>query len=154
MIVGVGTDLVATARVRDILARYGDRFINRVFAVEERLKTIERPLALSQGPMEGMGPRVKPEDLYTEAAHYAKRWAAKEAVAKALGTGIRAGVYLRDIVVIKDARGAPMIDLRGGAGAVLQARAEGKRVQIYVSLSDDAGLALAFVVIEVDQAKC
>jgi holo-[acyl-carrier protein] synthase len=92
--------------------------------------------------------RIKSEGLGQVAAHYAKRWAAKEAVAKALGLGISSGVYLRDIVVIKDAHGAPMIDLRGGAARALQDKANGALARIHVSLSDDAGLALAFVVIE------
>jgi holo-[acyl-carrier protein] synthase len=134
MIIGVGTDLVKVDRIAAVIARHGDRFINRCFAVEERWGNPKDRCHL--------GLR---RDNTLLAAHYAKRWAAKEAVAKALGLGIDAGVYLRDIVVVKDDRGAPRIELRGGAAGVLT----GRDIKIHLSLSDDAGIALAFVVIEV-----
>jgi holo-[acyl-carrier protein] synthase len=124
MIVGIGTDVVAIDRIKSVLAEHGERFIERVFATEERI--------------------TRDDDV---AAHYAKRWAAKEATAKALGLGIDQGVYLRDIVVVKGENGAPTLHLRHGAAAALAARA-GDQVHIHLSLSDDAGLALAFVVIE------
>ena len=144
MIIGIGTDLVDIARVADVLKRHGDRFVNRVFATEEREDADHA---------EGLP------------AHYAKRWAAKEAAAKALGLGIDQGVYLRDIVVVRGPNGAPTLDLRGGAAEALQKRCrpgEGRdpdqardsglrrndNIRVHVSLSDDAGLALAFVVIE------
>ncbi len=123
MILGVGTDLVSIDRIVAVIERYGDRFIDRCFAVEEQV----------------------PDH---NAAHYAKRWAAKEAVAKAMGLGIDAGVYLRDIVVIKDPRGAPRIELRNGAARLLAERGGGGALQVHLSLSDDGGFALAFVVIE------
>lgn len=136
MIVGIGTDLVSIDRIAGVLARHGDRFIRRVFAAEEHYSP-----SPFQGK-DGMGDN--------QCAHYAKRWAAKEAVAKALGVGIDDGVYLRDIVVLRDARGAPRIDLRGGAAAALQKRTGGKDARVHISLSDDAGFALAFVVVEAD----
>lgn len=126
MIIGVGTDLVAIDRVAGVLAQHGQRFINRVFADDEQ--------------------KYAPHDADAP-AHYAKRWAAKEALSKALGVGINAGVYLRDIVVTRGPQGAPHLTLRGGAAAFLASRAGGN-ARLHLSLSDDAGLALAFVVIE------
>ena len=176
MIIGVGTDLVSIDRMAVVLARHGDRFINRCFAVEEQwtsTRSAQNPSA-SPGlsptpalPLAGGGDRAV---LADRAAHYAKRWAAKEAVAKALGLGIDAGVYLRDIVVLRDARGAPHIECRNGAARVLQERchlgtsplfpppfrggqggdvARDDRIRVHLSLSDDGGMALAFVVVEV-----
>ncbi len=145
MIIGIGTDLVSIDRIAAVITRHGDRFINRCFAGEEQISPVAPAKAgasISQDSISrDLGQRLDDTLL---AAHYAKRWAAKEAAAKALGLGIDAGVYLRDIVVLKDARGAPRIELRGGAAAVLT----GRDIKIHLSLSDDAGFALAFVVIE------
>jgi holo-[acyl-carrier protein] synthase len=187
MIIGVGTDLVSIDRIAAVLARHGDRFIRRVFAEEEHYSP--SPCQGESGvgdiqhaphpPAHARGPLPLPQGE-RGAAHYAKRWAAKEAVAKALGVGIDDGVYLRDIVVLRDERGAPRVTLRGGAAAALRARChpgrstEGAKtrdlfqaqermkvparapaglgrddtVSIHLSLSDDAGFALAFVVVE------
>ncbi len=141
MIIGIGTDLVSIDRIAAVIARHGDRFINRCFAGEEQYKYTQFLSSILTLPLEGGGDSA---NLLVRAAHYAKRWAAKEAVAKALGVGIDAGVYLRDIVVLKDARGAPRIELRDGAATMLT----GRDIKIHLSLSDDAGFALAFVVIE------
>lgn len=128
MIIGIGTDLTDIARIHASLDRFGDRFITRVFAPEERLYNAHDERA---------------------PAHYAKRFAAKEAVSKALSSGIADGVYLNDIVVIKNQKGAPTLDIRGGAANVLAARTAGAAATIHLSLSDDGGFALAFVVIDV-----
>lgn len=132
MILGVGTDLASIARISDILNDHGDRFTQRCFAEEERNK-VEKA---AQG------------NLDARAAGYAKRWAAKEACAKALGLGIREEVFLKDIVVINDADGRPSLLLRGGAKDRLTAiTPKGMTSHIHVSLSDEPPLAVAFVVI-------
>lgn len=127
MIIGIGTDLVNIARIAGILRTYGDRFITRVFAPTEQVFAADDPLA---------------------PAHYAKRFAAKEAAAKAMGIGIDGGVYLRDLIVEKSETGAPVLHLAGGAAARAAALNHGRPPQIHLSLSDDGGFALAFVVIE------
>jgi holo-[acyl-carrier protein] synthase len=132
MILGVGTDLASIERISDILKDHGDRFIQRCFAEEERNK-VEKA---SQG------------DLGARAAGYAKRWAAKEACAKALGLGIREEIFLKDIVVINDADGRPSLLLNGGAKDRLTAiTPKGMTSHIHVSLSDEPPLAVAFVII-------
>ncbi len=166
MIIGIGTDLVSIDRIAAVITRHGDRFINRCFAGEEQISPVAPAKAgasISQDSI-SRDPGQRLDDTLL-AAHYAKRWAAKEAAAKALGLGIDAGVYLRDIVVLKDARGAPRIELRAGAAAVIRGRCRSgagrnpetsrdpglrrdDRFRIHLSLSDDAGFALAFVVIE------
>ncbi len=174
--IGIGTDLVSIDRVAAVLDRHGERFIRRVFDEEEQYVVAPalgsaqsaRPEGkLRAGAPRGLGdPGFRRDDTLVTAAHYAKRWAAKEAVAKALGVGIDQGVYLRDIVIKRGLNGAPVVHLRGGAAAALQRKChpgEGRDLQtsgdcglhsndtvcVHLSLSDDAGLALAFVVIEV-----
>jgi len=123
MIIGIGTDIADIKRIEKTLAEHGDRFVARIFA---------------------------PEEAGEGAAHYAKRWAAKEAAAKALGCGIRDGIHMKDFVVTKDAAGKPSLKLEGGAAARLTAiTPPGKTASIQLSLADDAGMALAFVVISV-----
>ncbi|TAL27903.1 MAG: holo-ACP synthase [Alphaproteobacteria bacterium] len=132
MILGVGTDLASISRIAQILSDHGDRFTQRCFAEEERNK-VEKA---AQGNADA------------RAAGYAKRWAAKEACAKALGLGIREEVFLKDIVVINDADGRPSLSLRGGAKDRLTAiTPKGMTSHIHVSLSDEPPLAVAFVVI-------
>ena len=132
MILGVGTDMASIPRIADILKDHGDRFTQRCFADEERAKV--------DGTAKGN------DDL--RAAGYAKRWAAKEACAKALGLGIREEVFLKDIVVINDADGRPSLVLKGGAKDRLTAiTPKGMTSHIHVSLSDEPPLAVAFVVI-------
>ncbi len=127
MILGVGTDLVGVARIADVLARHGDRFITRVFAPVERVYAADDAAA---------------------PAHYAKRWAAKEAVAKAMGLGIDRNVFLKDIIVDKGENGAPILRLEAGAAARARALNNREWPRFFLSLSDDSGFALAFVVIE------
>jgi len=125
MIIGIGTDLTSVERIGQTLETQGERFIARCFAESER-------------PPEGAKP----------AAFYAKRWAAKEACAKALGLGIRDGIHLKDIAVKSDTAGKPALSLSGGAKDRLTAiTPAGMTSEIHVSLTDDAGMALAFVVI-------
>lgn len=131
MIIGMGNDLCDIRRVEKTIARFGPRFIERVFTPEERAIAESR----------------RAKNLHIAA--YAKRWAAKEACAKALGLGIDHGVYLRDIGVVNDAAGRPSIILRGGAATRLQAiTPEGHRTHIHVSLSDEPPFSLAHIVIE------
>lgn len=131
MILGLGSDLVKIGRIEGVIAQFGERFLCRCFSPEERQWADRQP------------------DATSCAAVYAKRWAAKEAVAKALGLGIAQGVYLRDIQVVRDAAGRPGIELSGGAKTRLdRITPPGKTARMHASLSDDAGFALAFVVIE------
>jgi holo-[acyl-carrier protein] synthase len=136
MIIGVGTDMASVSRIAGVLEEHGDRFIRRCFAEEERARVESRA---------GSDPHLR-------AAGYAKRWAAKEACAKALGSGIRDDVFLKDIVVINGADGAPALDLRGGAKDRLTALTpQGMTPHVHVSLSDESATALAFVVISAEQ---
>jgi holo-[acyl-carrier protein] synthase len=125
MILGIGTDLVEIERIRALLAAHGMRFIARCFAAEEQNVSLHDPVA---------------------PAHYAKRFAAKEAASKALGSGIARGVYLKDMVVTKLDNGAPVLSLRGGAADFLKQQAI--NTKLHISLSDDGGYASAFVIIE------
>ena len=127
MIIGIGTDIVDIDRIRQTLAEQGMRFIERCFAEHERKYAPDHPAA---------------------AAHYAKRFAAKEAVAKALGTGIRDGIYLKDITVENDAAGAPRLRLYNAALQYLEGMAPKGAKVMHLSLSDERGHALAFVIIE------
>lgn len=126
MIVGVGVDIVRIERVRRSLARFGDRFASKILAPAE----FERfGLARDKG------------------AWLAKRFAAKEAAAKALGTGMRGGVHFSQIVVERKSSGAPAMTFTGAA----HARAQGKGVSaVHVSISDETDVAVAFVVLESD----
>lgn len=139
MILGIGTDLASIERIAGILAQHGARFTERCFAAEERQRVEKQA--------EG-APQLR-------AAGYAKRWAAKEACAKALGLGIRNEIYLKDITVVNNEAGQPQLVLSGGAKDRLTAiTPQGMTSQIHVSLTDEAsedklgsGMALAFVVI-------
>ena len=127
MIIGLGSDLVDIRRVERTLERHGERFIARVFTDVERAKS------------EGRAQR---------AASYAKRFAAKEACAKALGTGMRAGVFWRDMGVVNLKSGAPTMQLTGGAAARLKAiTPAGFAPQISLSITDEYPLAQAIVII-------
>ncbi len=128
MIVGIGSDLIDIRRVEKTLERYGERFIGRVFTDVERRKSEGRRM---------------------RAASYAKRFAAKEACAKALGTGLHLGVYWRDMGVVNLRSGKPTMALTGGAAERLSALIpEGMSPVIHVTITDDFPLAQAFVVIE------
>ncbi len=128
MILGIGTDLANIDRIAATLARFGDRFRNRVFTPVEQRKAGRRP------------------DV---AGTYAKRWAAKEACSKALGTGLRMGIAWKDMGVSNLATGQPVMHLTGWAAERLAAMTPpGHRAVVHVSLTDDHPWAQAFVVIE------
>lgn len=128
MIVGLGSDLCNIERIQNSLDRFGDRFVHRVFTEIERAKAERRTL--------------------TRAATYAKRFAAKEAFAKAVGTGFRSGVFMRDIGVVNQPSGAPTLKLGGGAQARLDALTPtGHVMEIHLTLTDDHPWAQAFVIL-------
>jgi holo-[acyl-carrier protein] synthase len=127
MILGLGNDLIDIRRIAKTIERYGDRFLSRIFTEVEREKSDRRA---------------------ARAASYAKRFAAKEACAKALGTGLRGGVYWRDMGVVNLSTGRPTIVLTGGAAARLnRITPRGYQPQVHVTLTDDYPLAEAVVVI-------
>ena len=128
MIVGIGSDLSDIRRIEQSLARFGERFTHRVFTETERARSERKP---------------------DRAASYAKRFAAKEACAKALGTGIRRGVFWRDMGVVNMRSGQPTMALTGGAAARLaEILPPGAKPVIHLSLTDDHPYAQAFVIIE------
>ena len=131
MILGIGSDLIDITRVGKVMERHGERFLDRIFTDAERAKA-ER--------------RAKNEKMVV--ATYAKRFAAKEACAKALGTGIRRGVWWRDMGVVNLPGGRPTLQLTGGALARLEALTPpDHQAQIDLSITDDWPLAQAFVII-------
>jgi holo-[acyl-carrier protein] synthase len=128
MILGIGSDLCDIRRIERSLDRFGDRFTNRIFTAGERARSDRRA---------------------ARAPSYARRFAAKEACSKALGTGMRAGVFWRDMEVVNLASGRPTMRLTGGALARLEEMTPaGCEAVVHVSLTDDPPLAQAFVVIE------
>ena len=128
MIVGIGSDLTDIRRIENTLERFGARFVERIFTEVERERSERKP---------------------DRAASYAKRFAAKEACAKALGTGMRRGVFWKDMGVVNLRSGQPTMALTGGAGARLaQLLPPGHAGFIHLSLTDDHPYAQAFVVIE------
>ena len=128
MIVGLGSDLTDIRRIEKTLERFGERFVGRIFTDVERTRS---------------------ERKADRAASYAKRFAAKEACAKALGTGMRRGVFWRDMGVVNARSGQPTMALAGGAARRLAALIPpGFEARIHVSLTDDHPYAQAFVVIE------
>jgi holo-[acyl-carrier protein] synthase len=128
MILGIGSDLSDIRRIQASLDRFGDRFRERVFTEIERARSERKGDA---------------------AASYAKRFAAKEACAKALGTGIRAGVFWRDMGVVNMRSGRPTMALTGGALKRLEAiTPPGMTAVIHVSLTDEVPYAMAYVIIE------
>jgi holo-[acyl-carrier protein] synthase len=129
MIIAIGSDLCNIDRIQSSLDRFGERFLHRVFTEVERAKAARRP--------------------YTIAGTLAKRFAAKEAYSKAVGTGFRAGVFMKDIGVVNAKSGAPTLALTGGAAARLAAiTPEGHEAVVHLTLTDDHPWAQAFVVIE------
>ncbi len=128
MIIGLGSDLIDIRRIEKTLARHGERFTHRVFTEIERRKSDRRA---------------------QRAASYAKRFAAKEACSKALGTGFSRGVYLRDLGVVNEPSGKPTMVLEGAAGRRLQdLMPKGHRPHIHLTITDDFPYAQAFVIIE------
>ncbi|HEU4660007.1 MAG TPA: holo-ACP synthase [Pseudolabrys sp.] len=127
MIIGIGSDIVDARRIEQTLKRHGERFLNRVFTTTERAKADRR------------ANRVET---------YAKRFAAKEACAKALGTGLRNGVFWRDMGVINLPSGRPTMQLTGGALKRLQTiTPAGRSARIDVTLTDEGPMAHALVII-------
>jgi len=127
MIIGIGSDIIDIRRIERTLERFGDRFIERVFTETERRKS---------------------EGRANRAASYAKRFAAKEACSKALGTGFRNGVFWRDLGVVNLPSGKPTMKLTGGAARRLaEITPPGMRAQIDVTLTDDHPQAQALVII-------
>ena len=128
MIVGIGSDLCNIERIQGSLDRFGDKFLKRVFTDTEREKAASRP--------------------HTTAGTLAKRFAAKEAFSKAVGTGFRKGVFMRDIGVVNAPSGAPTIIATGGAKARLDALApEGHAIDNHLTMTDDHPWAQAFVIL-------
>ena len=133
MILGIGSDLCDIRRIERSLERFGERFTHRVFTEGERRRSDRRA---------------------ARAASYARRFAAKEACSKALGTGMRGGVFWRDMEVVNLPSGRPTLRLGGGALERLRAmRPDGHEAVLHVSLTDDPPLAQAFVVIEARPIK-
>lgn len=129
MIIGLGSDLCNIERIQASLDRFGARFEQRVFTEIERAKAARRP--------------------YTMAGTYAKRFAAKEAYSKAVGTGFRRGVFMRDIGVVNAPSGAPTLALTGGARKRLEELTPtGHEIIIHLTLTDDHPWAQAFVILE------
>ena len=127
MIIGLGSDMVDVRRIARSIERYGDRFLGRIFTDAERSKA---------------------ENRARKVETYAKRFAAKEACAKALGTGFRRGVFWRDMGVVNLPSGRPTLQLTGGAARVLQLLTpEGHEVRIDLSITDDFPTAQAIVII-------
>ncbi len=128
MIIGLGTDLCDIRRIEKTIEKYGDRFVMRLFDEAEQKAVERRPQRRASG--------------------YAMRFAAKEACAKALGTGFREGVFWRDMVLSNEKSGKPFLTLKGGALARLQELTpEGMEAQINISLTDESSLAHAIVII-------
>ena len=129
MIIGIGSDLCNIERIEKSVARFGNRFLTRVFTEVERAKADRRP--------------------FTAAGTLAKRFAAKEAFSKAVGTGFKRGVFMKDIGVVNAASGAPTLHLTGGARTRLDAiTPPGHAVTVHLTLTDDHPWAQAFVIIE------
>lgn len=129
MIIGLGSDMCNIERIQASLNRFGARFEARVFTPVEQAKAAKRP--------------------FTKAGTYAKRFAAKEAFSKAVGTGFKRGVFMRDIGVVNLPSGAPTLALSGGAKARLDAMTPaGHSIAIHLTLTDDHPWAQAFVILE------
>lgn len=129
MIIGLGQDLCDIRRIERTIERFGDRFTKRIFTELERTKSDKRR---------------------ARAASYAKRWAAKEAMAKALGTGVpKRGVHWQHLGVVNLPSGKPTMELSGGALERLKAMTpDGKQAHIHLTITDDFPYAMAMVVIE------
>ncbi len=128
MIIGIGSDLCNIDRIQQSLDRWGDKFLNRCFTDIERAKAQRRP--------------------FTTAGTLAKRFAAKEAFSKAVGTGFKRGVFMKDIGVVNAPSGQPTIVATGGARTRLDALApDGHAIDIHLTMTDDHPWAQAFVIL-------
>jgi holo-[acyl-carrier protein] synthase len=129
LIVGLGSDLCSIERIQASLDRFGDRFLLRVFTETEQRKAARRP--------------------FTAAGTLAKRFAAKEAFSKAVGTGFKRGVFMKDIGVVNEPSGKPTLTLTGGAKARLDALTPpGHAIHVHLTMTDDYPWAQAFVILE------
>ncbi len=132
MIIGIGNDVIDIERIEQTLARYGDRFVQRLFTEVEQAKSERRA---------------------NRAASYAKRFAAKEACSKALGTGLRRGVFWRDMGVVNLPSGQPTMRLTGGAAKRLaEITPQGMVARIHLTITDDHPTAQAIVIISAEPA--
>ena len=133
MILGIGNDIIDIRRIEATLARFGDRFVERIFTETERRKSDRRK---------------------NRAASYAKRFAAKEACSKALGTGLRHGVFWRDMGVVNLPSGRPTLVLTGGAAEILAGLTPaGHEARIDLTITDDFPMAQAIVIISARPLK-
>jgi holo-[acyl-carrier protein] synthase len=133
MIIGIGSDLISITRIEKTLERFGERFVERIYTDIERAKSDGRK---------------------NRAASYAKRFAAKEACAKALGTGLNRGVFWKDMGVVNLRGGQPTMQLTGGALKRLETMTpSGMEAVIHLTITDDHPLAQAFVIISVVPAR-
>jgi len=129
VIVGLGSDLCNIERLAKVLEKHGERFEQRCFTDVERAKAAKRP--------------------YTKAGTLAKRFAAKEAFSKAIGTGFSRGVFMKDIGVVNAPSGAPTLALTGGAAArLVEMTPPGHSMRVHLTLTDDHPWAQAFVILE------
>jgi holo-[acyl-carrier protein] synthase len=129
VIIGLGSDLCNIERIQASLDRFGERFVNRVFTETERAKAEKRP--------------------FTRAGTFAKRFAAKEAFSKAVGTGFKRGVFMKDIGVVNLPSGQPTLALTGGAKERLDAiTPPGHAATVHLTVTDDHPFAMAVVIIE------
>ena len=133
MIVGIGCDLANINRFEKALAKFGGRFVNRAFSEREKAELARRE-------------RLSPKE---HACAAAKRFAAKEACTKALGTGFRDGIFMRDIEIVHQPSGKPELYLQNGARRRLEEICGGAAFKIHVTMTDDYPWALAFVIIEI-----
>ena len=133
MIVGIGCDLANINRFEKALAKFGGRFVNRAFSEREKAELARRE-------------RLSPKE---HACAAAKRFAAKEACTKALGTGFRDGIFMRDIEIVHHPSGKPELYLQNGARRRLEEICGGAAFKIHVTMTDDYPWAQAFVIIEI-----
>lgn len=133
MIVGIGCDLANINRFEKALAKFGGRFVNRAFSEREKAELARRE-------------RLSPKE---HACAAAKRFAAKEACTKALGTGFRDGIFMRDIDIVHQPSGKPELYLQNGARRRLEEICGGAAFKIHVTMTDDYPWAQAFVIIEI-----
>ncbi len=127
MIIGIGIDSVDIRRIEQTIKRFGTRFLNRVFTLEEQARS---------------------EKQKNKIASYAKRFAAKEAMVKALGTGIGKGVGWKDVCILNNQYNQPKIELNGKAKTVLDQLCEKKTSKLHISLTDEYPYAQAYIIIE------
>ena len=129
MILGIGSDLVDVRRIESVITRHGERFLLRIFTATERARAERRANRMET---------------------YAKRFAAKEAFSKAVGTGFKRGVFMKDIGVVNLPSGQPTLALTGGAKQRLDALVPaGHRAHIHLTMTDDHPFAMAVVIIEI-----